>query len=125
MSAQIEVLKRFSFPLSPAGIVIGYVLTLFAVVAGVVAFPFSIISMVLLFIVVGAFFVLAITVLLMTYLFFTIAFSRAMLALSRRLLFGSDPNNESQRSSKPSRMEKDLAPEQTDIGLWDRWIDGM
>jgi len=36
MSAASKAAQRFSFLLSPSGIVIGYLLTLFAVVAGVV-----------------------------------------------------------------------------------------
>ena len=42
---------RFSFLRNPAGIVNGYILTLFAIVAGTGAFPFSNIWMALLFVV--------------------------------------------------------------------------
>jgi hypothetical protein len=125
MSARIEALKRFPSQLSPAVIVIGYVLALFAAVAGVAAFPFSMISMVLLSIVVGAFFVVSVSILVMTYVFFAIAIYRAMLTLGRRLLSGRDLYSESQPMSQPAFMKKDLAPELTDSGLWDRWIDGV
>ena len=62
MYFQSKAARRFSFLLSPAGIVIGYILTLFAVVAGVVAFPFSSIWMGLLCILVGEFFVVTILI---------------------------------------------------------------
>jgi hypothetical protein len=56
MSALSDVVVRFSLSLGPAGIVIGYVLALFGVVAGVVAYPFSSIWLGLLVVVIGAFF---------------------------------------------------------------------
>jgi hypothetical protein len=115
---------RFSFLLSPAGIAIGYVLALFAATAGVVVFPFSSISLGLLVVMVGAFFIVAIPVIVMTYLFMTIAVARALMGLARRLLYGSDQNSGWQSVSKPSPLEKDLEPQGTDTGLWDRWIDG-
>ena len=71
MYSNSKAAGRFSFLLNPAGIVIGYILTLFAIVAGAGAFPFSKIWMALLFVVVGAFFVVAVPVLVMVYLFFT------------------------------------------------------
>lgn len=104
---------------------IGYVLTLFAVVAGAVAFPFSIISTFLVFIVVGAFLVLAIMVLLMTYLFFTITFYRRLMAFARRLLFGTGHDAKLLKISNPPLLKNDVTPERTDMGLWDRWIDGV
>jgi ABC-type transport system involved in Fe-S cluster assembly fused permease/ATPase subunit len=124
MIAQIEVSKRFPLRLSSPVIVIGYVLTLFAVVAAAVAFPFSMISMVLLFIVVGAFFALVVPILLMVYLFFTIALYRAMMAFGRRLIAGAGHDAESLDMSYLSLLKNDVAPEQIDMGLWDRWIDG-
>ena len=78
-------------PPSPAGIVIGYLVVLFAVVAGTVAFPFSSICMALLFVVVGAFFVVAVPMIVMAYVFMAIAFCRAFLGLCRRLILGSRP----------------------------------
>jgi hypothetical protein len=116
--------ERIPLQLSPAVIVIGYVLALFAVVAAAVAFPFSIISMVLLFIVVGAFFVLVVPILLMVCLFFTIALYRAMMAFGRRLVAGAGHDAESPTVCYPSLLKNDVAPEQIDMGLWDRWIDG-
>ena len=107
-----------------AGIVIGYLLALFAATAGVVAFPFSTLVLGLLFVVVGVFFVVAIPVIVMAYLFLTITFSRAIMSLGRRLLFGADQDSESQRTGKPSLLQKDLETQGTDAGLWDRWIDG-
>jgi hypothetical protein len=116
---------RFSFLRNPAGVAIGYVLTLFAIVAGAGAFPFSNIWMALLFVMVGAFFVVAVPVLVMVYLFFFLTVCRALMALRRRLRFGTDRTHESQRSSKSSLQQKDLESHGTYSGLWDRWIDGL
>src|SRR6516165_1084745 len=82
--------RRRSSWLSPARILPGYLLALFAATAGVVCFPFSIVSLGLLFVVVGAFFVVAILVIVMAYVFMAIAVTRAFMGLGRRLLFGSD-----------------------------------
>jgi hypothetical protein len=71
----------------------------------------------------GTFLLVAIPVIVMTYLFFAIAFSRALLGLGRRLLCGADQNSGWQR--KPYPLQKDVEPEATDAGLWDRWIDGL
>jgi hypothetical protein len=65
MSARDDAARRFSLVPGPAGIVIGYVLALFAVVAGTVVHPFSSIWMILLFMLVGAFFVVAVSVIVM------------------------------------------------------------
>jgi hypothetical protein len=125
MSAQSKAAQRLSFHLCPAGIVIGYLLTLFAVVAGVVAFPFSSIWMGLLFVLVGAFFVVAIPIILMAYLLMTIAICRAIMGLGRRLVIGSRQNSEWQRTVKPFAFQKSMEPASTDNGLLDRWIDGL
>jgi hypothetical protein len=78
----------------------------------------------LLFVLVGAFFVVAISVIVMAYIFMAIAFCRALVGLSRRLLFGAGQNSAWQRIVKPSLLQKDVEAEGSDIGLWDRWIDG-
>ncbi len=124
MSAHARAAPLFSFWLSPAGIVIGYLLALFAATAGVVAFPFSSISLGLLLVLVVVFFVVAVPVILMAYLFLTITFYRANMSLTRRLFFGADQGSDSQRTGKPSFSQKDLKTKVTDTGLWDRWIDG-
>ena len=66
---------------------IGYLLTLFAVVAGIGAFPFSNIWMGLLFVVVGVSFVVAVPVLVTVYLFFCMP-SRGFDEIGRRFLLG-------------------------------------
>jgi hypothetical protein len=119
MSAQSKLIGRLSMRLGPGWIIIGYILGLFAATAGVVAFPFSIISMGLFFVTIGAFFVAVIPILVLVYLFFLVAGYRALMALGRRLLFGAGTYSESQSMSKP------LAPEPVDTGLWDQWIDGV
>lgn len=124
MSASSRIARRVSFPLSPGGIVIGYLIALFAVTAGVVVFPFSSVSIGLLWVVVGAFFVVAVPIVVMVYLFFLIAFYRAVIGLGRRLLFGSDLDSESLSNGKELPLEKDLPNIATDDALWDRWIDG-
>ena len=103
---------------------LGYLFALFAATAVVVAFPFSTLVLGLLFVVVGVFFIVAVPVIVMAYVFLTITISRAIMSLSRRLLFGADQTSESQRTGKPSLLQKDLKPQGTDAGLWDRWIDG-
>jgi len=124
MSARSRTARRFSFLLSPGGIVIGYVVILLAVTAGVVAFPFSSVSFGLLFVVVGAFFVVAVPIILMAYVSMVIALSRALMGLGRRLLFGADQDSESQRKGKPSLLQKDHETQGIDNGFWDQWIDG-
>jgi hypothetical protein len=125
MSAQVLAPGRFSFLLNPVGIVIGYVLVLFGVVARVVAYPFSSIWLGLLVVVIGAFFVVAISVNVIVCLFFMVAIYRRLMAIGRRLLFGAAHVSELQRTGKPSFLRKDLAPQPTDTELWDRWIDGV
>ena len=120
MPAHTRAAPLFSFRLNPGGIVIGYILALLAATAGVVAFPFSSISLVLLSVVVGVFFVVAVPIILLAYVFLTITFSRAIMSLSRRLLYGADQDSESQSVNKPF-----LESLSTDAGLWDRWIDGV
>jgi hypothetical protein len=125
MSAQSRAVRRFSFLLTPAGIVIGYFLALFAAVAISVTFPFSNLSMGLLFILVGAFFAVAIPVIVLAWLFITLVVFRALLGLGHRLIFGSDQGSGWQRTIKPCPVEKDVEPEATAAGLWDLWIDGL
>ncbi len=117
--------RRFSFWLSPAGIVIGDLLALFAATAGVVSFPFSSISLGLLFVVVGAFFVVAIPVIVLAYLLMAMTVARALMGLARRLLLGTDQHSGAQLIGKPCPLQEDLEPQGTDLGLWDRWIDGF
>jgi hypothetical protein len=117
--------QRFSFLLSPGGIVIGYILTLFAVVAGVGFFPFSSISIALLFVVVGAFFVVAIPVLVMVYLFLMFAFFAVLRGFARRFCFGTVRTHASHRLSNSSHQQKDLESHGTNTDLWDLWIDGV
>jgi hypothetical protein len=105
--------------------VLGYLLALFAATAGVVSFPFSIVSLGLLFVVVGAFFIVAIPVIVFAYLFMAIGFTRATIGLGRRLLVGSNQSPGLQRTGKPCPLQKDLEPQGTDSGLWDRWTDGV
>jgi hypothetical protein len=105
--------------------VIGYILALFAATAAVVTFPFSHISICVLSVLVGAFFIVAVPVIVMAYVFMTIAFSRALVGLGRRLLFGADQNPVWRGTTRPSLLQKDPAPQRTAAGLWDRWIDGL
>jgi hypothetical protein len=112
--------ERFSFLLSPGGIVIGYIVTLFAAVAGVGFFPFSMISIGLLFVVVGAFAVVAVPILVMVYLTFVVVICRAAMALGRRLFSGA---NSSQMTNKLFLFRKDVESQGTGAGLWDRWIE--
>jgi hypothetical protein len=120
MYSQSKTAGRLAFLLSPAGIVIGYILTLFAIVAGTAAFPFSKIWTALLFVVVGAFFVVSVPVLVTVYMFFMCALFAGLWSLARRLIFGAD---RSQLTSKSSHLTKDLESQGTNAGLWDRWID--
>jgi len=120
MSAQTTAAPLFPFRFRVGRIVIGYILALFAIVAGAGAFPSSTISMALLFVVVGAFFVVAVPVLVVVYLYFLWKFFTAIRSFARRLLFGTAP---SQMTNKPSLLRKDLEPPGINAGLWDRWID--
>jgi len=110
--------RRFSLLLSPAEIVIGYPAALVAVAAGLLVFPFSGILLGLFSVLVGAFLIVAIPVLLIVYVFMTIAVSRAFIGIGRRLL-GSDQHTESKSTNKM------CGPNATGAGLWDRWIDGV
>jgi hypothetical protein len=105
--------------------VIGYLLALFAVTAGVVAFPFSSISIGVFAVLVGAFFIVAVPVTVMAYVLMTIAFSRALMGLGRRLLFGPGYDCGWHRTTKPCPLQKNVEPQATDTDLWDRWIDGL
>ena len=58
----------------PGWNLVGYLVVLFAVVAGTVAFPFSSIWMALLFVVVGAIFVVAIPMIVIAYVLMAVAF---------------------------------------------------
>jgi hypothetical protein len=120
MYSQRKTAGRFSFLLSPAGIVIGYILTLFAIAAGTAAFPFSKIWTALFFVVVGAFFVVSVSVLVTVYLFFMCALFAGLRRFARRLIFGADGT---QMTSKLSHLRKNLEPQGNNAGLWDRWID--
>ena len=113
----------FSFLRRPGRILVGYILTLFAIVAGAAAFPFSKFWMALLFVVVGAFFVVAVSVLVMVYLFFTWKIFTALRNFARRFCFGTVRRHQSQRFGKSSLQQNDLESQGTNDGLWDRWID--
>jgi hypothetical protein len=125
MYSRSKAAGRFSFVLNPVGIVIGYLLTLLAIVAGLLASPFSSILMGLFSVLVGSFFLVAIAVISMTSLFLTLAFWAAFTRFGRRLLFGEDQRSESQWTSKSSPLQKDVAPQGTNNDLWDLWIDGF
>jgi apolipoprotein N-acyltransferase len=105
-----------NFPL-----LLGYALTQFAIVAGAATFPSSNVWLALSFIEVGACFVVAIPVIVMVHLSFMCALFAGLRSLARRLIFGAD---RSQMTSKSSHLRKDLEPQGTNAGLWDRWIDG-
>jgi uncharacterized membrane protein YdfJ with MMPL/SSD domain len=95
--------------------VIGYILALFAATVGVAAFPFSLITLGLVFVVVGAFFVLAVSVIVMAYVLMAITVARAIMGLGRRLLFGTDRDSRAGKNSELHGPNNDL---------WDQWIDG-
>jgi hypothetical protein len=116
--------RRSSFWLSPAGIVLGYLLTLFAATAGVVAFPFSTVFLSMLFFVVGVFFVVAIPVVVLAYLLMIIAILRGFVSISRRLAFGSDQKTGWQWRMQFASLKNGAEPPRTDDVLWDWWIDG-
>jgi hypothetical protein len=90
----------------------------------VVAFPFSSISIGVLAVLVGAFFIVAIPVIVMAYVLLTIAFSRALAGLGRRLLSGAVQDPACQRIGESCLTQKDVELRATAAGLWDRWIDG-
>jgi hypothetical protein len=117
--------RRSSFRLSPAGIVLGYLLALVAATAGVVSFPFSIVSLGLLFVVVAVFFLVAIPVIVFAHLFMAIGFARAAIGLGRRLLVGSNQRPGSCSKVKPKSSAKSFLGEVTSSGRWDRWMDGV
>jgi hypothetical protein len=116
--------RRFAFWLSPAGVVISYLLALFATTAGVVCFPFSMVSLALLFVVVGPFFVVAILVIVFTYVTLSISLTRAIFALARRLV-GSNPNPGLCDKVQPKSSAKRFSRQASSVGLWDRWMDGV
>jgi hypothetical protein len=97
--------EGLSFWHSRAGVVFGYLLALFAATAGVVYFPFSIVSLGLLFVVVGAFFVVAIPVIVFAYLLLAIAVARALTGLGRRLLLGTVQDSGAQPIGKPCPLQ--------------------
>lgn len=125
MSVRCRATLCFSVLLSPAGFVIGYALSLYAVAAGVVAFPSSSTMRGLLVVLVGAFFVVTIPVTVMASLFITTAVSRALMGPARRRLFCPGSDSGKHRATKPCPFHKDVEPQATDAGLWDRWIDGL
>jgi hypothetical protein len=125
MYFQSEFARRFTFPRNPGGIVIGYIVTLLAIAAGVAAFPYSRIWIGLLIVVVGAFLAVAVTILVVVYLFFITAFFAALMNLGRRLLYGTDRWHESRTSSQSALEKKGLESLGTCNDLWDRWIDGL
>ena len=109
MYSQGKADRHFSFLPSPGGIVIGYILlTLFAVVAGAIAFPFSNIWMGILYVLLELYVLVAIAVISATFLRLTLAIYAAFMRLGRRLLFGVDHRSESQRTRKSSLLRKEL-----------------
>jgi hypothetical protein len=118
------MVRRSSFWLSPAGIVIGYLLASFAATAGVVSFPFSIVALSLLLDVVGAFAVGAIPAIVIAYVLMAITLARALMGLGRRLLLSVDRNLGWQSKVDSCNVKKTAEPDRADTGLWDRWVDG-
>ena len=84
-------------------------------------FPFSTISMGLLFIVVGPFLVVAV----LAYVLLLCAVFGALINLGRWLLFGKYRRHESQRLSKSSLQQQNVEAQATNTALWDPWIDGV
>jgi hypothetical protein len=125
MYAHSKADQHFSSHVAPTCIVIGYVLSLFAVVAGVVAFPFSTLWVGLLCFLIGAFFVVAIPIILMTCVLMTIVICRAITRLGRRLIYGSRQDSDLPTMVEQLTFQKNLEPEGTDDTLWDQWIDGL
>jgi hypothetical protein len=125
MYVQSKAARRLLSHLSLTGIVTGYLITLVAVVAGAVAFPFSSLWLGFLFVLIGAFFVVTVPVLLVVYVSMTIAICRAILRLGRRLVLGSSQDSEWQTMTKPFEFQESMEPRGTDNGLWDPWIDGL
>jgi hypothetical protein len=109
--------RRLSLFLGPVAIVMDYPHALVAVAGGLLAFPFSGILLGLFSVLIGASLIVAIPVLLIVYVFMTIALSRIFIGIGRRLV-GSDQHTESKSTNKT------CGPKATDAGLWDRWIDG-
>ena len=87
-------------------------------------FPFSIISMGLFSITIGAFFLVALPILVVVYLILLVVGYRASIKLGRRLLFGEGHGSEGQTRTKSAVQRKHLKSQGTDMDLWDRWIDG-
>jgi hypothetical protein len=114
MYSQNRPAGRFSF-------VLGYALTQFAIVAGAATFPSSNVWLVLSFVEVGAFFVVAIPVFVMVHLVSMRNFFTAFRRFGRRIRFGAV---ELLMTGKPSLLRKDLESQEMNAGLWDRWIDG-
>ncbi len=101
-------------------IVGAYLLMLFAVVAGLIIFPFSGILMGMLFFLVGSFFLVSLMILSAT----SLVFSVAVLGAIRRRLLGVAPWYATGVASKSEdRRSKDGSAEGRS-DLWDRWIDG-
>jgi hypothetical protein len=124
MSAQSNLIKRLSVIPAPGWIIVGYVLGLFAATAGVVAWPFSIITMGLFVFTIGVFFLMALPILVLVYMSLLVAAYRASIKVGRRLLFGEGHGSAFERTSKSSLKQKNLSSEPIDGDLWDRWIDG-
>ena len=87
-------------------------------------FPFSIVTLSLFIVVVAVFFVVAIPVIVITYVILGIALSRRFMSVVRRLFLGSDQNIEWKRRIGVSTLKKDSGAPGTDYVLWDWWIDG-
>jgi hypothetical protein len=119
------MVRRISRWFSPGGILIGYFLALFAATAGVGSFPSSSIALGLLLVVVGAFGVVAISVLIVVYVVLTIIFVRGVMHHVHRLLFDADRDSDLQRTGVSTKLEQNVEAQRMDAGLWDRWIDGF
>ena len=74
---------------------------------------------------IGAFFVLAVPVLVVVYLFFMVAIYRGLIAFGRRLLFWKSRKYRSQMTGKWSFQPKELESQARQIDLWDQWLDGV
>jgi hypothetical protein len=97
-----------------------FLLALFAVVAGLLCFPFSGVLMGLLFVLVGSFFLVALVVVSATWFCLAVAIFGAirwaLLGLVRRNATGvASKSEDPQDKPEPSRGRSDL---------WDRWLDG-
>jgi hypothetical protein len=78
----------------------------------------------LLFVVIAAFFVLAVPVLLVTYLFIAVVLCRAVVGFCRRLILDACEIVKYAGWRKPSRLGKQQEPEGSGSRLWDSWVDG-